>query len=247
MSSLAARASAIAERVGDAPWPGHEHVSGWGVFGLPFDSGHVLALRVFPDNPFAPYRTVWHRDPDGHWSIYADAPRLDIACPRYYGAACTRTAHASIEVTWTGPSSLRVSMDEPRLEWTVTATASPVMAALNGVSSLLPLASWRRPALVHMRERAARLLGLGDIALTGTMPSGHTGILMPQRMYLVRESTATLDGTDLGRPARLDHNPTIGHVPLPARGIVAIGQAMWLPLRPSDTRTTDAELAKETS
>ena len=58
MTSLSARASAIADRVGDAPWPDHEYVRGWGVFGLPFDSGHVLALRVFPDNSFAPYRTV---------------------------------------------------------------------------------------------------------------------------------------------------------------------------------------------
>src|SRR5512133_3261949 len=31
---------------GQAPWPGHEHVKGWGVVGLPFDSGHVLALRI---------------------------------------------------------------------------------------------------------------------------------------------------------------------------------------------------------
>jgi hypothetical protein len=33
----------------------------------------VLALRVFPDNDFAPYRTIWHRDPGGRWAIYADA------------------------------------------------------------------------------------------------------------------------------------------------------------------------------
>ena len=32
---------------------------------LPFDSGHVLALRVFPENDFGPCRTVWHRDPSG--------------------------------------------------------------------------------------------------------------------------------------------------------------------------------------
>lgn len=34
---------------GHAPWPDHEYVKGWGVIGLPFDSGHVLALRVFPE------------------------------------------------------------------------------------------------------------------------------------------------------------------------------------------------------
>jgi hypothetical protein len=64
---------------GGAPWPGHEYVRGWGVFGLPFDSGHVLALRVFPDNDFAPDRTLWHRDPAGRWSIHVDGPRIETA------------------------------------------------------------------------------------------------------------------------------------------------------------------------
>ncbi len=44
------------------------------------------------------------------------------------------------------------------------------------------------------------------------MPSGHNGILMPQRMYLIEDSTAVLDGKDLGRPTRAAHNPRIGDV-----------------------------------
>ncbi len=84
-----------------------------GCFGLPFDSGHVLALRVFPENDFSPYRTVWHRDPGGRWSINVDGPRLDTACPRYYGAACHFTGHAQIRLTWDGPATLRVTMDSP--------------------------------------------------------------------------------------------------------------------------------------
>ncbi len=48
-----------------SPLASFEYVRGFGVFGLPFDSGHVLALRVFPENSFAPYMTVWHRTPEG--------------------------------------------------------------------------------------------------------------------------------------------------------------------------------------
>ena len=80
---LAAKLSNVPERRGQARLPEHEYVRGWGVSGLPFDSGHVLALRVFPENDFSPYRTLWHRDPDGQWSIYVDGVRLDTACPRY--------------------------------------------------------------------------------------------------------------------------------------------------------------------
>jgi len=42
-------------RRGEPPWLGYEYVRGWGVFALPFNSGHVLALRVFPENDFSPY------------------------------------------------------------------------------------------------------------------------------------------------------------------------------------------------
>lgn len=227
MANLACRTAAITEGRGEAPWPDHEYVRGWGIFGLPFDSGHVLALRVFPQNPFAPYCTVWHRDPQGRWAIHADAPRLDIACPRYYGPACHHVGHSRIELTWTGPRALHVYMDQPQLDWSLSVSRSPVLGLLNPVSAALPLSSWRVRALVRARELLAGALGMGALAMAGEMPSGHHGVLMPQRMYLVNRSQATLDGTILGHPTRLKENPTIGGLPLPARGVLAIGQAAW--------------------
>lgn len=227
---------------GQAPWPGHEYVKGWGVFGLPFDSGHVLALRVFPENDFAPYRTIWHRDPGGRWAIYVDGPRLDTACPRYYGRACDRTALAKIRIEWTGSASLRVTMDTPALEWILTATDTPLLRALNAVSARLPLWTWRPAPLLRARELLAlRVLGMGDLRMSGTMPSGHTGTLMPQRMYLIEDSTAVLDGNDLGRPTRAAHNPRIGDVALPARGVLAVGQAAWAILDMEEYERTRAE------
>lgn len=228
---------------GRAPWAGHEYVRGWGVFGLPFGSGHVLALRVFPESDFGPYRTVWHRDPAGRWSIHVDGPRLDTACPRYHGPACHYTGYARIGLAWQGPATLHVSMDSPALEWTLTATSTWLLDVLNTISAAMPLATWRRPSLVRARERLASALGLGQLRLTGTMPSGHTGTLMPARMYYIDDSHATLDGADLGHPARLQANPTIGEVTLPARGILATGQAMWRILDPAEyerTRTLTA-------
>ena len=55
MADLASRLRDMPARRGDPPWPDYEYVRGWGVFALPFDSGHVLALRVFPENDFSPY------------------------------------------------------------------------------------------------------------------------------------------------------------------------------------------------
>ncbi len=229
-----------------APWPHHEYVRGWGVFGLPFDSGHVLALRVFPENSFAPYRTLWHRDPAGSWSIHVDGPRLDTACPRYYGAACDRTGFARIGLIWTGPASLRVTVDALRLDWTLTASSTRLLDVLNAVGAALPPATWRTRALVRARELTARALGMGDLRLTGVMPSGHRGILMPRRMYFVEDSRAVLDGDDLGRPVRLRRNPRIGEVPLPARGVLAIGGAAWPILDRAAYERTRVETARWT-
>jgi hypothetical protein len=122
---------------------------------------------------------------------------------------------------------LRVVVDHPSLEWTLTASDTRTLRILNAISVRMPLWTWRYRALVRPREWAARGLGLGDLQMTGPMPSGHVGTLMPQRMFFVKEASATLDGQDLGRPARMVPNPVIGQVALPARGILAIGQAMW--------------------
>ena len=240
---LAGKLSDLPASRGRAPWPGHEYVNGWGVFGLPFDSGHLLALRVFPDNDFGPYRTLWHRTPGGEWSIYVDGARLDTACPRYYAAACERTGFAHLTLDWTGPASLRVTMDSPALEWTLTASATPLLRLLNPVNAALPLASWRSPTLLRAREAMARGLGMGRLKMSGVMPSGHTGTLMPKEMYFIDDSHATFDGVDLGHPVRLKENPTIGDVPLPARGILAVGGAVWEILDPAEYERTVSQTA----
>ncbi|HEV2536755.1 MAG TPA: hypothetical protein VGU21_04500 [Streptosporangiaceae bacterium] len=228
---------------GRAPWPGHEYVRGWGVFGLPFDSGHVLGLRVFPQNDFAPYRALWHRDPGGRWSIYVDGPRLDTACPRYFGAACHITGFAQIGLSWDGPATLRVTMDSPALEWTLTATSTRILALLNTMNAAMPLATWRLRSLVRARERLASRLGMGHLQLTGTMPGGQVGTIMPERMYFVDDSQATLDGTDLGRPAHLRTNPAIGGIPMPARGVLSTGQAVFEILDPAEYQRTRSQAA----
>ena len=227
VTDLATELSDLPAVRGQFAWPDYEYVKGWGVFVLPFDSGHVLALRVFPENDFGPYRSIWHRDPAGSWSIHVDGPRLDTACPRYYGAACDRTDFAHIELTWTGPRALRVVMDAPSLRWSLIARETPALQILNPISAALPLATWRPHLLVRARELLARALGMGDMRMSGTMPSGHTGTLMPQRMYFIERSTAVLDGDDLGAPAHLKQNPKMGQIPLPSRGVLAIGGAAW--------------------
>jgi len=244
VTDLSAALADLPERRGSAPWPDHEYVKGWGVMGLPFDSGHYLALRVFPENDFAPYKTVWHRDPNGRWSIHVDGPRLDTACPRYYGAACAHVGHATIDLTWTAPMTLRITVDAPHLDWSLTATETPLLRGLNAMSVRLPTWTWRPRPLLRARELLARgVLGMGDLRMKGTMPSGHVGTLMPERMYFMEDATATLDGVDLGHPARVSPTPDIGGFPMPARGVLAVGQAAWPIVDSAEFARTRAQTA----
>src|SRR5262249_43328004 len=149
----------------------------------------------------------------------------------------------TIGLTWAGPATLHVTMDSPVLEWTLTAATAPVLTLLNTVSAAMPLATWRWRSLVRVRERLARALGMGQLRLTGTTPGGHAATLMPERMYFIDDSQATLAGVDLGRPARLPDNPVIGGIPLPARGVLASGQAVFKILDPAEYEHTRSRAA----
>jgi hypothetical protein len=113
---------------------------------------------------------------------------------------------------------------------------------VNGISKGLPFWTWQKMSLLKPREWMARLLGMGDMKLAGVMPSGHFGILMPQRIYFINRSQVQLEGVDLGEPVKVSPNPTIGDVPLPARGIFAIGQAHFEILDEEEYHRTRKEL-----
>jgi len=224
--NLASKLQKIEPHVQPSPWAGHEHYRGYGVMVLPFSSGHLLGLRVFPENDFAPYQSVWHRTPAGDWSIYNDGPSLETTCPRWWGPALRYTELTSIELTWTGPNELRVEMERPRLVWTMSMTAPPLLRALNALSAEQPLWTWKPAPLLWIREWIAKqFLAMGDLHFSFVTPSGQQAIIMPEQIFFIDSSEEVLEGDDLGQPVRLDLNPTIGEVPLPKRPTFMIGQA----------------------
>ncbi len=217
---------AIEPRMEESPWAGHEYVRGYAVMVLPFASGHLLALRAWPQSSLGPYASVWHRPPEGGWSMYSDGPSLETTCPRYWGPVTEDATLASLDVTWTGPNDLRVDVDEPRLVWTLSLSAPPLLRTVNAVNASLPRWTWKLGPLLRLREwLAMRFLDVGDIRFSFTMPSGHDAVIMPEEEYTIRESEAVLDGRSLGEPTRLEENPTIGDVPLPTRPSFVFGQA----------------------
>ena len=61
---------------------------------------------------------------------------------------------------------------------------------------------------------------------------------MPDRIFFVAESTAVLDGIDLGEPIRLRENLKIGEWSLPARPSFAVGGGFWKIRDPAEYRGT---------
>lgn len=237
--NLAEKAESIEPVAASSPRDTREFGRGYAVMSLPFSSGHCLGLRVFPQNTFAPYVSVWHQSPDGAWSIYVAGPSLDTTCPRYWGGATEHDSLTTIDVTWTGPNDLAIEMEEPELVWSLSVTAPTALRWVNSLNAALPDWTWRiGPALRFREWFARRFLGMGDIRLAFRTASGHDTVLMAQENYFIDESAARLDGASLGEPVELDRNPTIGDVPLPSIPSFIFGQAQMAIVDHDEYRST---------
>ena len=69
-----------------------ERFTGYGAMGVPFSGGHYLVLRdMLASSVGTAYRSIWHRDPQGRWTIFTTAAPA-LSCPRYFGSAGRRGA-----------------------------------------------------------------------------------------------------------------------------------------------------------
>ena len=104
-----------------------ERFAGYGVMGLPFASGHVLAIGRFPASSTGPgYSSVWHRTPSGVWTFSA-AQVADQDCTRYFSAAVPTVTETETEIVveWPGPDELRVRVPASDLDWRRPGPLSP--------------------------------------------------------------------------------------------------------------------------
>ena len=201
-----------------------ERFVGFGVMGLPFTSGHYLALRHFPATTFSPgYLSVWHRDPAGMWTFYATTPG-EQSCARYFSSATSNDAvQCDIDVTWLGPWSLRVSMPG-LLEWTVDIRATAATRFMSRIGGWLPAGAWTNRTMLALLSRAAgTILGAGDIRLSGTASNGQHFMVAPRMVWAVAASRAVLRGHDLGPIGPLHQQARLGDFRPPQTGLCVVG------------------------
>lgn len=208
------------EVAADLPAGGDERVVGYGVIGLPFASGHYLALRDFVASSFGPaYRSVWHRDPAGDWTMYSTT-QPELSCPRYLGSALTHPpVTADIDVTWLDDRRVRVTIDDT-LDWTMRLASTPATRLMSAMGQRMPDWAWtNRVVVAAMGRVAGPLLSAGRMRLTGTMPNGQEFFAAPRRIWTIENSSASVHGEDLGPLGPLAEQGRLGDFWLPQRGI----------------------------
>jgi hypothetical protein len=201
-----------------------ERFVGFGVMGLPFASGHYLALRHFPATSFSPgYRSVWHRDPDGAWTFYATTPGPQ-SCARYFSSATPHDAvQCDIDVAWVTPWSLFVGI-AGLLEWEIDIRATLPTRLMSTIGGRLPAGAWTNRVVLGALGRAAGpTLGAGQVRLSGTAPNGQRFMIAPKQVWAVAQSRAALRDVDLGPVGPLQRQAGLAGFRPPQRGLFVVG------------------------
>jgi hypothetical protein len=214
-----------------------DRFSGYGVLGVGFASGHILALRRIAASSVGPaFTTVWHRDPAGRWTFFVDAEPA-LTCARYFGSAGRIIREDEIALGWHGPTSFSVRLPGPGIAWAVHLAPAPgarTLAALRQLRDRLP-ESLRRYAGVErtLATAAGRLLRLDQRTLAGRTPSGHGFRLDTHQFWTIDASTARWRGEHLGPPVTVRTRARLGDFVIPAWGVFTIGDAFFEPYRSS--------------
>ncbi len=202
---------------------------GYGIMGLPFASGHLLAFRRFPSSSLGPgYSAVWHRDPAGVWTFYSDVDP-DISCYHFFGSEVKNAVVTPVDVHWKNPWHLRIAVQHAGLALEVDLASTWVTRLINRISPLLPDVAWKSSFFLRIMANIVRvLLGLGDVRLTGFTPNSQYFMANPQQIWMIKRSRAWMNGQYLGLPGPLLSQVQLGDFYLPQKGIFMVGQVSFI-------------------
>jgi hypothetical protein len=208
-----------------------ERVSGYGVMGLPFRSGHILGLRRWTASSVGePFTSIWHRDPAGRWTFYESAPSK-VACTRYFGAEVERVRVGPIGLVWEDERRLRVrTADCGDVDWSLDIGSTWVTRAMSLAGPRLPLAMWRSQSFLRlMGHLAGWSLRVGAVKLTGLTSNEQRFDANPLRVWYVTSSRAVVEGEDLGPIGPLAEQAHLQDFYILQRGIFAVGRVFVTP------------------
>lgn len=213
------------ERGGAAPEGPGDRYAGYGVLGVAFASGDLLALRRFPvASSGCGYTAVWHRRPDGAWIFHTDASS-DQGCTSHFASTLERVQVGPIRLEWEDGWRLTVSVDGGReLVWSLRLGRTWRTDAASALAAVIPERYWVDPVGLRGIGLVTRgLVGTGPLRLTGHLPSGARFYSNPRRIWAVETSRASIRGTDCGAMTKPRGRASIGEFLIPRRPLLASG------------------------
>jgi len=210
------------------PAGSEERFNGYAGMGLPFTSGHILAMRHFTVTSIGPgYTSVWHRNPAGEWFFYTTAPARQ-SCPRYFGEIASDFVQTEITIKWEAPFRFRITVPVLPLDWEVSVGPTVATRLMNTIAGILPNAAWKNTAvLAIMGVFAGPMLGAGHIRMYGSVPNRQRFIANPRLIWAITDSRAVLAGEDLGLPGPVHPQAHLADFWIPQRGLLAIGESYF--------------------
>ena len=210
------------------PGGADERASGYGIMGVPFDSGHVLGLRRWTATSAGrAFTSIWHRDPQGRWH-FAESEDCSVSCSRWFAADVDDASGDRIELDW--PDDWTLHVRSSTVDWRARLAATPITRMMSAVAANLPESVWRaRPMLTTMQLTATAAMGVGRVGLAGRTPNGRRFEAHPLRVWRVADARATIGGESLGTPHPLPVQARAGDFLIPQHGIFAIGRVYLMP------------------
>ncbi|MFZ0390565.1 MAG: hypothetical protein WAN36_08895, partial [Calditrichia bacterium] len=167
------------------------------------------------------------------WTFYQNQPP-EISCPRYFSKALKSVQTAEIEVNWTSPRDLHLTIEGGKtLDWEISLASTAVSRLMNLMGSIMPDALWHNHAVLKaMGAFAGNALRAGHLGLTGKVPNGQNYIANPLLIWIIKNGSARYKGKELGAPGPVPEQTKLGDFWIPQRGILAIGRAFFEPFNP---------------
>ncbi len=204
-----------------------ERFTGYGAMGVPFSGGSYIALRDMVASSLGTgYRAIWHRNPQGRWTIFTTVSPA-VSCPRYFGSAAAVEQVPAIEMIWRDDWTVEVTMGT-RLSWRLRLGSTPATKVMTSIGGVMPAWTWESNAVLgSMGPMAGAVLRSGQIRLRGLTPNGQGFKAAPLRVWRVISGAAVVDGADLGAMGPLPEQARLGDFWLPQRGLFFAGQARF--------------------
>lgn len=131
-----------------------------------------------------------------------------------------------IDLSWEGPFEVSLRVPEAGFLWGVRLASDLKTRGMSFLGRLMPASVWGSETALSLIGRVSGpLLGLGELALTGSAPNGQRFRAAPKLLWRVAATAAILDREDLGEMEPLPVQARIGDFWIPNDGIFAFGQA----------------------